>query len=263
MKIAVLYNRDLYALKALNLLLPGLSTHELALFHSSRVGRAAAQEPEALTMLGNTERQLLEQLNPMCSDGFAGIEALARRYQCTDLPLNDVNKPEGLLRLRAFAPDLILSIRFGKILKAEAIASAPLGVLNLHSGLLPAYRGVMPTFWSMLAEASEIGTTLHWVPDATIDTGPSVAIARRPLNTGVSYLAHVWHLYDLGIPTMIDAVTAIERGDLPRNKGSLPPVSDDGQYFTFPTEAALAEFHRKGLRLVDPDDAAMVLAAAD
>jgi len=40
MNIAIAYNRDIYALKVLNLLLPKLAPHQVLLLHSARVGAA-------------------------------------------------------------------------------------------------------------------------------------------------------------------------------------------------------------------------------
>ena len=48
---------------------------------------------------------------------------------------------------------------------------ASLGVLNLHSGKLPDYRGVMATFRAMMAEDETLFSTVHWIDDKTIDTG--------------------------------------------------------------------------------------------
>ena len=49
---------------------------------------------------------------------------------------------------------------YRRILKAAAIQIPRHGVLNLHSGLLPAYKGLMATFWATLNGEEEIGCTL-------------------------------------------------------------------------------------------------------
>jgi methionyl-tRNA formyltransferase len=64
------------------------------------------------------------------------------------------------------------SIRFGQIFKPPVIAIPRWGILHLHSGLLPGYRGVLAIFWAMLKRELRSGCTLHYVADATIDTGP-------------------------------------------------------------------------------------------
>ena len=69
----------------------------------------------------------------------------------------------ALQKLRDVRADLLISIRFGMILGTEALGLPPRGVLNLHSGLLPQYRGVLATFRALLNGDAEIGCTLHWI----------------------------------------------------------------------------------------------------
>jgi methionyl-tRNA formyltransferase len=255
MRIAILYNNDIYALKALNLLLPALTRHSVTLFFSSHVGSARSEECSSLKPLSALERALRDSVQQgETAPVLLGANALARRYGTTNLPLDNVNAPEGIAQLKAFAPDLMLSIRFGRILKAEAIAVPRMGVFNLHSGLLPAYRGVMPTFWSMLAGERQIGTTLHWIVDATIDTGPHIAETHLEVRTSESYFRHVWRLYDAGVSSIVDAVTAAEIGKLAPSSASVEDEAKEGGYFSFPDDAALAQFAARGLALYRPED---------
>lgn len=47
--------------------------------------------------------------------------------------------------MKDFNPDLFISIRFGKIFKDEIIQVPKFGLINLHSTILPDYRGIMGT----------------------------------------------------------------------------------------------------------------------
>jgi methionyl-tRNA formyltransferase len=252
-RIAVLYNRDVYALKALNRLLPGVTQHTLQLFHSSRVGRETSVQSAELVNLAVAEQSLLACFGARHPDEQRlGFDELSTHFGLSDAPLNNINQPAGLEALRRFNPDLMVSIRFGKILRDPAIACAPLGVINLHSGLLPHYRGVMPTFWAMLAGETQMGMTLHWVPDATIDTGATIATTAQPCDLQASYMSNVWHLYDAGVDLMLRAIAAIENGEL--KKDSAPGDSSGGQYFSFPGTSALTAFHEQGLQLYNSAD---------
>lgn len=261
MKIAVLYNRDIYALNALNRLLPALSRHSVALFHSSHVGRSGGAAALALQDLQQFEAGLLAAVDARAGaghDSLLGFKALGNRYQISDSPLNHVNTPEGRTLLHEGDFDLALSIRFGKILKQPAIDLFPLGVMNLHSGLLPAYRGVMPTFWAMLAEEESIGSTLHWITDATIDTGEQIHRSTQLVKPGLSYVSQVWSLYAPGIRGMVDAVHRIAEGQLKRPQGhcaaDLGNHLQAGSYFTFPSDGHLTQFSDQGLVLFDDQD---------
>ena len=99
---------------------------------------------------------------------------MTRRRGVQHVALLNPNSPEGIDTVRALAPDLIISVRYGIILRPPVLSVPRLGVLNLHSGLLPAYRGVLATFRALLRGDSTIGSTLHYITDRTIDTGPIV-----------------------------------------------------------------------------------------
>ena len=90
-----------------------------------------------------------------------------------DIPVyatRDINAPESVEFVRQCKPDLLLSAYFSQLLKREIIHSAPSGVLNIHPGWLPAYRGAMAYFWVLHNHSEHGGVTLHWI-DEGIDTG--------------------------------------------------------------------------------------------
>jgi len=169
--------------------------------------------------------------------------------------LNAINETAGLKRYAESEPDLVLSVRYGVILRDPAISLPKHGVLNLHSGLLPDYKGVMATFWALLNKEPEIGTTLHFIEDSSIDTGSIVTTTRLPVQPDRSYLWHVLSLYESGCARMLEAVEVLDRG-LALERHAQP---DSGNYFSFPDDAALTKFAKQGGRLFEPDEVLNVL----
>ena len=49
-----------------------------------------------------------------------------------------------LEEIRTFEPDVLVSVLGSEIFKEELLSIAP--CLNLHTAMLPKYRGLMPTF---------------------------------------------------------------------------------------------------------------------
>lgn len=256
MNIVVLANRDIASNLALNLLLPSLAAnHRVWAFLSDAVG-GGGERPAALHDLKFCEQTLFNELV------FPRVDELGKRADlCTFKALgahtmepidslNRVNSPESLARLGALDADLVLSIRYGGILREAAIALPRLGVINLHSGLLPAYRGVMASFRALLAGEPTLGTTLHYITDPGIDTGGIIAQTEMPVAPERSYLWHVMALYPTACEKLLACVAALAAGE------SLPvtPQPEDGQYFSFPDEQELDAFHERGLRLVDAAD---------
>jgi len=169
-----------------------------------------------------------------------------RRYAVTIEAMNAPNDPGALARVRALDLDVVVSIRYGRIFEESFLELPRLGVLNLHSGLLPDFRGVMASFHALAADAPEVGCTLHFIDDATIDTGAIVGEWRRPSDRTQSYLGHVWSLYEPGTRLVTDALARLARGaSLERRR----QPAGEGAYFSFPREEDVAAFDGRGYRL--------------
>ncbi|HEY2399440.1 MAG TPA: formyl transferase [Steroidobacteraceae bacterium] len=265
MRILCCLNRDLASNLALNLLLTTLARHTVRVGLTEQVGRTLADEPRQRRELRTAEQTLpnlaLFPLVDRAAQGDSGRRHLtfAEIQRLRGIPvatLADPNGAAGLEFVQSFAPDLIVTIRYGAILKAAVIAVPKLGVLNLHSGILPDYRGVLATFWAMLNEASEIGCTLHYIRDASIDTGDIVAIRRRPLEREQSLLRNILGHYPVGIEMLCDALRTLEEG------GELTTSfqnRSEGAYYTYPTAQQWDEFTRRGWRVADPSDLEQVM----
>ena len=267
MRITILANRDIASCFALNKLLPMLSQrHTCNVFLSSVVGKKkSAAPPAGLQQLKFFEQQLFNDvvfpiIEPLSasastSDGYLTFGQLSRFTEGAVTTLNTINGND-FERYKNTLPDLVLSIRYGAILREAAIDVPRHGVLNLHSGRLPQYRGVMATFWAMLNGDSTIGTTLHTIDDRRIDSGRILGLTSRTVRADKSYLWHVLSLYDDGVRLMERAVQRIDEGDPPPAE---PQPADSlstpkQNYYTFPTAHDLDAFAAKGFALVDIEE---------
>jgi methionyl-tRNA formyltransferase len=77
-------------------------------------------------------------------------------------------------QLREYAPDLIAVAAFGQILPPAILELPRHGCLNVHTSLLPRYRGAAPIQWALLNGDLETGVTIMRM-EAGLDTGPIVA----------------------------------------------------------------------------------------
>lgn len=92
---------------------------------------------------------------------FRSVADLAAAHGIEVRRAPDVNAPEEVARIRALAPDILMSFYFRQIVKPEILAIPPRGCFNLHGSLLPKYRGRVPTNWAVLCGETETGVTLH------------------------------------------------------------------------------------------------------
>ncbi|HZO83979.1 MAG TPA: methionyl-tRNA formyltransferase [Verrucomicrobiae bacterium] len=84
--------------------------------------------------------------------------------------------------LRQLAPDLIVVIAYGQILPRAILELPRYGCLNVHTSLLPKYRGAAPIQWAILNDEEETGVTIMKM-DEGLDTGDIVAVAKTPIAT--------------------------------------------------------------------------------
>ncbi len=64
---------------------------------------------------------------------------------------------------------------YSRILWSSLIELFPLGVVNLHGGRLPEYRGANVLQWAIINGETETAATLHYVDDEGVDEGPIIA----------------------------------------------------------------------------------------
>ena len=118
MNISLLTNRDLASHIVLSRLIGLLSGHRLSIFISEKVGRDQSL-PQPLMALAEFEKQLIAA-SPHSFDSLAR-QAGCRLQGFADID-NRVNGTQGIERIKATKPDVILSIRFGLIIREPIIA---------------------------------------------------------------------------------------------------------------------------------------------
>ncbi len=99
---------------------------------------------------------------------FESVRELADRHGIPCLT-TDINLPENRERVRAIAPDFLLSFYYRNMIKPQVLELARHGALNLHGSYLPKYRGRVPVNWAVINGETETGATLHYMvekPDA-------------------------------------------------------------------------------------------------
>jgi methionyl-tRNA formyltransferase len=141
------------------------------------------------------------------------VASIAKQYGIPTMQHVDVNSEEFCAHLRRLNVELIVSISgtqfYGKKLREQT----PAGIINCHGGLLPKYRGLMPSFWTLANNEKEGGVTVHYV-DGKVDNGPIVLQERyriHPHDTLEDILARS---KDLAAEAIIRAVRKIEQGDV-------------------------------------------------
>jgi peptidoglycan/xylan/chitin deacetylase (PgdA/CDA1 family) len=165
-------------------------------------------------------------------------EALRTHPNVRILEVPDIHAPKVIEEIRAFEPDLGLSLA-APILRPALFAIPKLGTLNLHKGKVPEYRGMPPAFWEMWNDEESVGCTVHWV-EQKLDTGPIAAATSIDRERYSTVRGLQLRLDEVGMDLMRDAVVEIARGS-PRRA----PQPPGGKTYRQPTLAQEAELARK------------------
>lgn len=87
------------------------------------------------------------------------VKQVACKYSIPVYQPEKLSQPGEFEKLQALKPDLMVVVAFGQILRQNVLDLAPLGCINIHSSLLPRWRGAAPIQWAILAGESESGVT--------------------------------------------------------------------------------------------------------
>lgn len=119
-------------------------------------------------------------VTPPSDDVADWYPSLAEFASSEGLPVyqpQDVNASSFYKKLAEYEPDLGIMAGYNQILRSEILDLPRNGMLNLHGGKLPEYRGASTLNWMIINGESEGGVTILFA-DEGIDTGDIVAKAR-------------------------------------------------------------------------------------
>ncbi len=112
---------------------------------------------------------------------FSPVKILAEKLKSAGFAANaeraTKNSFPNCARLK---PDLIVVVAYGQILPQSILDLPKFGCVNVHTSLLPKYRGASPIQWAIANGETETGVTIMKM-DAGLDTGEIISQARTPI----------------------------------------------------------------------------------
>lgn len=146
------------------------------------------------------------------------------------LHVSDVNAPVFLDELTAAGVECVMSVSGTQLYRKELRSRVPYGILNCHGALLPRYRGLMPSFWTLANGEREGGVSVHFV-DAKLDNGPVVAAGRYRILSHDRLEDVMRRSKDLAAELIIEALRKLDSGGVTL----LPNDAADASSFSFPS----------------------------
>lgn len=121
----------------------------------------------------------------------------------------------ALAQIKELSPELIVVAAYGRILPKEILDYPPLGCINVHSSLLPKYRGAAPINWAILNGDQNTGVTIMYMAEA-LDAGDIIAQATTPITTTENAVELTARLALLGGELLVRTVSELEQGTATR-----------------------------------------------
>ena len=121
----------------------------------------------------------------------------------------------ALAIVQELKPELIVVAAYGRILPEEILQAAPYGAINVHSSILPQYRGAAPINWAILNGETVTGDTIMYMAKE-LDAGDIIRCAETAIDPDEDAQELTARLAELGAKTLVEVVADMDRGTVTR-----------------------------------------------
>ena len=170
-------------------------------------------------------KRLVEEGHELCGVFTQPDKPKNRGHKLTPSPVKEYALSQGLevyqpLKMRdgeAFsiverlAPELIVVAAYGKILPEDILNFPKYGSINVHSSLLPKYRGAAPINWAILDGEEVTGVSIMYMAKE-LDAGDVILQKTTPIGPKEDALALTTRLAELGAEALSETVAALQNG---------------------------------------------------
>lgn len=118
-----------------------------------------------------------------------------------------------IAQLRELAPDIIIVVAYGQILPPAILNLPRFGCVNVHTSLLPRFRGASPIQSALLVGDAETGVTIMQM-DAGLDTGPILTQAKTEIRDDDNAATLHDRLAQLGAELLVPTVRDFADGKI-------------------------------------------------
>ena len=143
------------------------------------------------------------------------VKAAALAHGLTVLQPAIVRDEAVLEQVRQLHPELLVVVAYGKILPKALLEIPSIAAINVHSSILPHYRGAAPINWAILQGDKETGVTVQHLGE-TLDAGDIILTKKTPIDPEEDAGQLTERLAILGAQALSEAVSALSAGTAER-----------------------------------------------
>jgi len=142
---------------------------------------------------------------------YAPVKTLALERGIPVFQPDRLKPPEVAATLRGWQPDVGIVAAYGRIIPEHLLTIPRFGMINVHTSLLPKYRGAAPVHRAVMTGDPETGVTIMRVVKE-LDAGPMFAKATRPIGPDETSDVVEEALADIGAGLLIRVLDQIAQG---------------------------------------------------
>lgn len=148
---------------------------------------------------------------------YSPVKELALEHNIPVLQPIKAREEDFIKELENYNPDLIVVVAYGQILPESILNLPKYGCINVHTSLLPKYRGASPIQWAIMNGDEKTGVTIMHM-EASLDTGD--IIIQEEVIIDKKETAATLHdkLAICGGNLLLEAIKLLEEGRAPRIK---------------------------------------------
>ena len=169
------------------------------------------------------------------------IGAVAAKHGIELIEADSVNAERYIETVTNLKPDVVVSVAAPEIFRKPFLDVPKIKCINIHSGRLPVYRGMMPNFWQLLHGESHATITIHEMAEK-LDAGGIIATHDFPLKEKDSLDRVIVGTKQEGARLMMKVLH-----DFANNTVEVTPLDmQDASYFSFPTNKDVRKLRKRG-----------------
>ncbi len=124
-----------------------------------------------------------------------------------------LNNEEEFRIFKKLAPDVVVVVAYGQIIKKNFLNLAKFGFINIHASLLPKWRGAAPIQRAIMNRDKKIGVSIMKVEEK-LDSGPVLASRELELDQNVTHGEMEKKLSIIGANLLIESLKKVKTGNL-------------------------------------------------
>lgn len=128
---------------------------------------------------------------------------------------NSLKTEETFNQIKELKPDLIVVVAYGKIIPNNIIEFPKYGIINVHSSILPKFRGAAPINAAIIAGEKKTGVTIMDIAEE-LDAGDIILVGETNISEDDTFLTLHDRLKEIGAEKLEEAIDLIESGKAKR-----------------------------------------------